>query len=473
MATADGAPPRSLFVRQAVFVFPGHQFDPNCVRLVTRSRDAATAVAYMLGFFKLVCEDGYKQVVRASDVDGVWLDEVHVSGAFVRRQLRALHADSEPRATMDDLYVLLGVLLCNLPRARGSNQNRDWFQNRINDLVRLFPGVSEPPLVPLYGEEQADAVSNFGERWPLTRAALCRALLRSRFEGPMRLVQKYVSMRWRFAGMKHVELILQYVRGQNSWVLDIIPELRAKGDRLQVAHVYIPRGYHIRGGKAYNAMLPLLDDSGHVTRPVMKRRTKKRSGFDARVNGFHVRPVLHRFRTSRCASIEISWGCPDRDTTTTPLLNALEDLIAPCAQEFLKAYRRLGVDGPYMKLLHLPEAATADRKRLGLHVAAAYAFAVLEDQDWLQYRGVPQDEAEEAVLAKITAIKRMGPGAPPVDAPAAAPRRPQGRRRRRPLEGRGHRRGGRARCQRGGDTVVDVHGRHVIPVAYLVHYIDR
>ncbi|XP_075725019.1 uncharacterized protein LOC119179313 [Rhipicephalus microplus] len=122
--------------------------------------------------------------------------------------------------------------------------------------------------------------------------------------------------------MKHVELILQYVRGQNSWVLDIIPELRAKGDRLQ---------------------------------------------------------------------------------------------------EFLKAYRRLGVDGPYMKLLHLPEAATADRKRLGLHVAAAYAFAVLEDQDWLQYRGVPQDEAEEAVLAKITAIKRMGPGAPPVDAPAAAP----------------------------------------------------
>ncbi|KAH7942686.1 hypothetical protein HPB51_028633 [Rhipicephalus microplus] len=236
MATADGAPPRLVFARQAVFVFPREQFDPNCVRLVTRSRDAATAVAYLLGFFKLVSEDGYEQVndgvthlscrsgpedcfskvVRASDVDGVWLDEVRVSGAFVRRQLRALRADSEPRATMDDLYVLLGVLLCNLPRARGSNQNRDWFQNRVNDLVRLFPGVSEPPPVPLYGEEQADAVSNFGERWPRTRAALCRALLRSRLEGPMRLVQKYVSMRWRFAGMKHVELILEYVRGQNS-----------------------------------------------------------------------------------------------------------------------------------------------------------------------------------------------------------------------------------------------------------------
>ncbi|KAH8037034.1 hypothetical protein HPB51_008458 [Rhipicephalus microplus] len=382
MATADGAPPRSVFVRQAVFVFPREQFDPNCVRLVTRSRDPATAVAYMLGFFKLVCEDGYEQVFRASDVDGVWLDEVRVSGAFVRRQLRALGADSEPRATMDDLYVLLGVLLCNMPRARGSNQNRDWFQYRINDLVQLFPGVSEPPPVPLYGEEQADA-------------------------GPMRLVQKYVSMRWRFAGMKHVELILEYVRGQNSWVLDIIPELRANGDRLQVAHVYIPRGYRKRPESVL-----CYEEKAEVT-----------LGVDARANGFRVESVLHRFRTSHRASIEISRGCPDRDTTTTPLLNALEDLIAPCAQEFLKAYRRLGADGPYMKLLHLPEAATADRKRLGLHVAAAYAFAVLEDQDWLQYRGVPQDEAEQAVLAKITAIKRMGLGAPPVDATASiAPR---------------------------------------------------
>ncbi|KAH7942685.1 hypothetical protein HPB51_028632 [Rhipicephalus microplus] len=114
-----------------------------------------------------------------------------------------------------------------------------------------------------------------------------------------------------------------------------------------------------------------------------------------------------------------------------------------------------------MKLLHLPEAATADRKRLGLHVAAAYAFAVLEDQDWLQYRGVPQDEAEQAVLAKITAIKRMGLGAPPVDATASiAPRDGDDDD---PLEGRGRRRGGRARCQHGGHTVVDVHGRHAAP----------
>ncbi|KAL3197391.1 hypothetical protein MRX96_014711 [Rhipicephalus microplus] len=145
LATGDAL--GSVFVHQTVYVFPpaGQPFDPNCVRLVTRGRDPATAVACMLGFFKLVCEDGYKQMVRASEVDGVWLNDVHVSGVFVRRELRSLCADSEPAATMDDFYVLLGVLLCNLPRARGSNLNRDWFQNRINDLVELFPGVSEPP----------------------------------------------------------------------------------------------------------------------------------------------------------------------------------------------------------------------------------------------------------------------------------------------------------------------------------------
>ncbi|KAL1483137.1 hypothetical protein MTO96_002205 [Rhipicephalus appendiculatus] len=48
--------------------------------------------------------------------------------------------------------------------------------------------------------------------------------------GPMRQVQEYVSVGWRFAGMKHVHLILEFLRGRNSWVLDIIPELRAKGE---------------------------------------------------------------------------------------------------------------------------------------------------------------------------------------------------------------------------------------------------
>ncbi|KAH7942684.1 hypothetical protein HPB51_028631 [Rhipicephalus microplus] len=60
----------SVFVHQTVYVFPppGQPFDPNCVRLVTRGRDPATTVACMLGFFKLVCEDGYKQVSLFHDV---------------------------------------------------------------------------------------------------------------------------------------------------------------------------------------------------------------------------------------------------------------------------------------------------------------------------------------------------------------------------------------------------------------------
>ncbi|XP_077489278.1 uncharacterized protein LOC144100119 [Amblyomma americanum] len=306
--------------RQTVYVFPPlGKFDPRCVRLVTQGRDPATAVACLLGFFKVVCEAGYRQVLRASDLDGVWLDEVHVSSAFVRRQLRSLGADGPPEATMDDFYLLLSLMLCNLPRARGSRLCTDWFQNRVNDLVELFPGVSEPPRVPLYGEEQTDAISRFGEQWPHTRAALCRALLKTQFQGPMQQVQEYVSVGWRFAGMKHVHLILEFLGGRNSWVLDVIPELRARGDRLQA---------------------------------------------------------------------------------------------------FLWAYQRLGADGPYMKLLNLPEAATTLRKHLGLHVAAAYALAVLEDDNWLLYKGVPRDQDEEVVLAKISDIKRMGLGAPPKDAPA-------------------------------------------------------
>ncbi|KAL3197394.1 hypothetical protein MRX96_014714 [Rhipicephalus microplus] len=105
METADDAPQGPVIIRQTVFVFPREQFDPNYVRLVTRGRDPATAVACLLGFFKLVCEDGYKVVLRASCLDGNWLDEVdvgRVSGAPVRRQLRALSDDSEPADTVDD-----------------------------------------------------------------------------------------------------------------------------------------------------------------------------------------------------------------------------------------------------------------------------------------------------------------------------------------------------------------------------------
>ncbi|KAL3197389.1 hypothetical protein MRX96_014709 [Rhipicephalus microplus] len=285
------------------------KFDPNYVRLVTRGRDPATAVACLLGFFKLVCEDGYKE-------------------------LRALSDDSEPRATMDDFYVLLGVLLRNLACVPGDPLGHYWFLMRVAELLKIFPGVSEAPPVPLYSQAQADAVSNFGQRWPHTRAALCRTLLGSQFEGPMRQLQEYVTEGWRFAGMKHAYLILKFLGCRNSWALDIIP----RGAR---------QGCHTAG--------------------TVNRRT----------------------------TIGIS-------------------------RDFLEAYLKLGANGPYMNLLHLPEAELANRRCLGIHMAAAYAFAVFEDKTWLQYKGVPQDEAEQAVLAKITAIKRMGLGAPPKDGPSAA-----------------------------------------------------
>ncbi|KAL1415047.1 hypothetical protein MTO96_006995 [Rhipicephalus appendiculatus] len=315
LGVAATRPVGVMTARQMVFVFPElKQFDPNCIRLVTRGRDPDTTVACFLGFLKLVCEHDYEKVLRASHEDGVCLEEVQVNSAFVRQHLCELMTTAEPDATMDDFYLLLSVMLCNLPRARGSNLGRGWFQSRVNDLLTLFPAVSGPPPVPLYGEAQADAISTFGEQWPYTRAALCSAVLKNHFEGPMRQVQEYMTVGWRFAGMKHVHLILEFLSGDNSWVLDIIPELRANGYRLQ---------------------------------------------------------------------------------------------------EFLQAYKRLGSDGPYMKLLHLPEAATALRKNLGLHVAAAYALAVLQDENWLRYKGVPRDRAEEEVFNTVTSIRRMGLSAPP------------------------------------------------------------
>ncbi|CAN8002241.1 unnamed protein product, partial [Ixodes hexagonus] len=302
--------------RQVVYIFPPLElFDPASVRLVTDGGDASTAVACLLGFFRLVCEHGYRQLLEASERDGIWLVEVPVSPEYLRRKLRSLRpsgGEPDSRPTMDDFYLLLSVMLCNLPRVRGSNLSREWFQNRVNDLVQLFPEVSAPPRVPMYRADQADAIARFGEQWPHVRAALCRSLLNGRFDGPM----EYVAVGWRFAGMKHVHLILEFLSGRNSWVLDVIPELRARGDRLQA---------------------------------------------------------------------------------------------------FLKAYHDLGSDGPYMKLLHLPEAATTLRKHLGLHVAAAYALAILEDEHWLHYKGVPRDRDEEHVLEKITTIKRMALGAPRQD----------------------------------------------------------
>ncbi|KAG0427961.1 hypothetical protein HPB47_025025 [Ixodes persulcatus] len=262
---------------------------------------------------------GHAQVLQASDRDGLWLDEVPMTDAFRERELGSLctPGPDAPRPTMDDFYLLLSVMLCNLPRVQGSNLSRHafafparktWFQNRTNDLVSLFPAVSAPPRVPLYQADQADAIAQFGEQWPHTRAAVCRALLHARFAGPAARLQEYVSVGWRFAGMKHVHLVLEFLTERNSWVLDAVPELRANSNRLQA---------------------------------------------------------------------------------------------------FLRAYQSLGADGPYMKLLHLPEAVTSLRKHLGLHVAAAYALAVVEDDNWLNYKGVPRDRDEQAIIEKIRALKEL------------------------------------------------------------------
>ncbi|KAH8021070.1 hypothetical protein HPB51_012354 [Rhipicephalus microplus] len=99
------------------------------------------------------------QVLEGSDEDGLWLEPVKIDRMVLSQQPWIRMTEPEPTATMDDVYVLFCVLLCNLHSKAGTIFNRDWFENRVNDLVRLFPGVSVPPAVPLYSESQADAVS--------------------------------------------------------------------------------------------------------------------------------------------------------------------------------------------------------------------------------------------------------------------------------------------------------------------------
>ncbi|KAH6923569.1 hypothetical protein HPB50_002391 [Hyalomma asiaticum] len=315
--STDGLPPWQL-----VYVYPRlRDFDPSCVRLVTRRREPSKFVAYFLGFLRLVFGASYQEILHASDQDEVWLEEKRRSPAAVQEDLRQVVSDQEPPATMDDFYLLLGVMLCNLARPRGSNPNADWFRNRVSDLVAMFPGVSEPPPIPLYGQEEADAISAFGDRYPKTRAAICSVVLRKQFNGPMQLLQGYVRAGWQFSGMKHAQLIVKYLTGTNSWLLDAVPELRLSNGRLQ---------------------------------------------------------------------------------------------------EFLRVYNELGEDGPYLKLLNHPEQATALRKHLGLHVAAAYALAVVDDENWVNYKGVPRGDAEKRVFAIVSDIRRRGLSGPLHSAHGAA-----------------------------------------------------
>ncbi|KAH7962983.1 hypothetical protein HPB52_019033 [Rhipicephalus sanguineus] len=293
-------PTLSPIAWQKVYVFP-REFDPEWIRMVTRSRGLVAsddAVACLLGFVELVCGANFEKVRNGAEKDGLWLRELKV---LIVEPLHDQMPDSEPAtATMDDFYVLLGTMLCTLSRPRSSDMNHGWFQKWANDLVVLFPNVSELLPVPVYV-----AIAAFGEQWPRTRAAICSIMLNGRFLGPMKLLQEYVAMSWRFAGIEHVELMLKFLVHRYPWIIDHIPDLIFKQDSLEA---------------------------------------------------------------------------------------------------FLGVYQRLGADGPYMKLLNLPEAATAQQEFLGLHAAAAYALAVIHDSR--VYRGAPYDRAEAEVFAKVFMMQR-------------------------------------------------------------------
>ncbi|KAH8020339.1 hypothetical protein HPB51_000789 [Rhipicephalus microplus] len=75
------------------------------------------------------------KVLEGSDEDGLWLEPVKINRMVLSQQPWIGMTGPEPPATMDDVYVLFGVLLCNLHSEAGTIFNRDWFQNQINDLV--------------------------------------------------------------------------------------------------------------------------------------------------------------------------------------------------------------------------------------------------------------------------------------------------------------------------------------------------
>ncbi|KAH7962849.1 hypothetical protein HPB52_018276 [Rhipicephalus sanguineus] len=253
---------------QKMYVLP-REFDPKWIRMVTRSRGLVAsddAVACLLGFVEFVCGADFEKVRNGADKDGLLLRELKV---LIVEPLHEQMPDSEPAATMDDFFVLLGTMLCTLSRPRSSYTNNVWFQKWANDLVVLFPNFSELLPVPVYV-----AIAAFGEQWPQTRAAICSIILKGRF-------QRY------------------------PWVIDHIPDLIFKQDSLEA---------------------------------------------------------------------------------------------------FLEVYQRLGADGPYMKLLNLPVAATAQREFLDLHTAAGYALAVIQDP--CVYRGAPYDRAEAEVFAQVFMMHR-------------------------------------------------------------------
>ncbi|KAL3204866.1 hypothetical protein MRX96_041147 [Rhipicephalus microplus] len=100
-------------------------FDPNWIRLVTRGGDVDTAVAFLFGLIKLFCRADYYKVLQGSEDDCLWLEEVKIDN----RRLQKVMSGSQPVATMDDVFVLFGVMLCNV-NLRGRHHLRP----------RLVPG---------------------------------------------------------------------------------------------------------------------------------------------------------------------------------------------------------------------------------------------------------------------------------------------------------------------------------------------
>ncbi|XP_075744471.1 uncharacterized protein LOC142803244 [Rhipicephalus microplus] len=180
--------------RTTVFACCPKDSDPYLVRLVTTGGDPEAPVACLISFIKRFCGADYYKALQDSDEDDLWLEQVAIDSMVGSRDLHIGMAGSERAATIDDEYVLFGVLLCNLNSKTIFNQ--DWFRDRANDLVALFPEVSIPPPVPLYSESQADALAAFEKQWPHTTAHIIRIIIEGHFSGPLKRLQGYVCAQW-------------------------------------------------------------------------------------------------------------------------------------------------------------------------------------------------------------------------------------------------------------------------------------
>lgn len=61
-----------------------------------------------------------------------------------------------------------------------------------------------------------------------------------------------------------------------------------------------------------------------------------------------------------------------------------------------------------MELVNHPQQTTVLRKHLGLHLAVAYALAIVGDGNWLSYKDLPRDHSEQKVFTIVSDIRGMG-----------------------------------------------------------------